>query len=98
MLCPRCQTNNPEGSAHCFNCGQDMSQRLNRAIAAGNTGAAVRLHKSPKEFGRIDTAGSLLVINEEQIIFENRGLDAAAVTGIRYGIYKHYVNGIRSSQ
>ena len=24
MLCPRCGTNNPEGSAHCFSCGGDM--------------------------------------------------------------------------
>ena len=26
MFCPHCNTNNPDGSAHCFNCGHDMDQ------------------------------------------------------------------------
>lgn len=99
MLCPRCDTTNPKGSVHCFNCGQNLSEPAsNRPIAATGTGAAVRTQRVPKEFGRIDIGGTFLVVNEEQIVFDKRGLQAASVTGIRYGIYKHYINGIRSSQ
>lgn len=76
-----------------------MRQRPpDRPVAASRTGAAVRPQQAPKEFGRIDIAGKFLIVTEKQIIFENRGLEAASVTGIRYGVYKHYINGIRSSQ
>src|SRR5437899_765107 len=98
MRCPRCRTNNPEGSAHCFSCGQDMSEPIPNRVVANRTAAAVRPQRVPKEFGKIDIAGTFLVVTEEQIAFDNRGLQAASVTGIRYGIYKHYINGIRSSQ
>ena len=27
MICPRCSTENPSGSAYCFNCGQDLNER-----------------------------------------------------------------------
>jgi hypothetical protein len=52
----------------------------------------------PKEFGRIDINGKLLVINQRAIAFDNSWLQTSEVVGIRFGIYKHYTNGIRTSQ
>jgi len=57
-----------------------------------------RALSEPKEFGRVDINGSIFLVTEREISFEQDILQTAAITGIRFGIYKHYVNGIRSSQ
>ena len=53
---------------------------------------------TPKEFGRVDVNGSVLIATEKEISFNDQTLATASITGIRFGIYKHYVNGIRTSQ
>lgn len=47
---------------------------------------------------RIDVAGNILAISEKEVSFGNQVLRCDEVVGIRYGIYKHYLNGIRTSQ
>ena len=100
MFCTQCGTKNPEGSAHCFNCGQDMGKPPARPLTTGkaSAAAAARPQAAPTEFGRVDIAGRALVIAEQQISFGDQRLQTSAVAGIRYGIYKHYINGIRSSR
>jgi hypothetical protein len=52
----------------------------------------------PKHFGQVDIGGKLLVINDQNISFGDKRLRTDNVVGIRFGIYKHYTNGIRTSQ
>lgn len=47
---------------------------------------------------RIDVGGMPLVISDQEVSFGNQALKCDEVVGIRYGIYKHYLNGIRTSQ
>ncbi len=54
--------------------------------------------KPANVLARIDVAGTSLVISERDVSFGNQVLKCDEVVGIRYGIYKHYLNGIRTSQ
>ena len=99
MFCARCGTKNPENSAHCYNCGQNMAKVPDRSLQnrAGSL-AEERPLPTPKEFGRVDVNGSVLIATEKDISFSGQSLATASITGIRFGVYKHYVNGIRTSQ
>src|SRR2546429_639343 len=99
MFCTRCGTKNPENSANCYNCGQNMVKAPDRSLQkrAGSL-AEERPLPTPKEFGRVDVNGSVLIATEKEISFNDQTLATASITGIRFGIYKHYVNGIRTSQ
>jgi len=54
--------------------------------------------KSINVLARIDVAGTPLLISEKEVSLGNEVLRCDEVVGIRYGIYKHYLNGIRTSQ
>lgn len=99
MFCSRCGTKNPENSANCYNCGQNMAKAPDRSLQ-NRTGslAETRPLPTPKEFGRVDVNGSVLIATEKEISFSGQTLATASITGIRFGVYKHYVNGIRTSQ
>jgi len=60
--------------------------------------AETRPLPTPKEFGRVDVNGSVLIATEKGISFSGQTLATASITGIRFGVYKRYVNGIRTSQ
>lgn len=47
---------------------------------------------------RIDVGGTPLVISDAEISFGNHAFKCDEIVGIKYGIYKHYLNGIRTSQ
>ena len=47
---------------------------------------------------RINVARTPLVISDREIAFGTQILRCDDVVAIRYGVYKHYVNGIRTSQ
>ena len=99
MFCSRCGTKNPENSANCYNCGQNLAKTPERSLQTRSGSLAeVRPLPAPKEFGRVDINGSPLIATEREISFGSQKLATASVTGIRFGIYKHYVNGIRTSQ
>lgn len=51
-----------------------------------------------KEFGRVDMGGRLLTVTDRRITFGDQSLDPAGITGVRFGIYKRYINGIRVEQ
>jgi hypothetical protein len=51
----------------------------------------------PNKFGRADLNGSMLVATEREISFDGQTIATAAITGIRFGVYKSSVNGIRTS-
>jgi hypothetical protein len=99
MFCTRCGTKNPDGSVNCYSCGQNLSAAPDRTLKnrAGSLTESRPL-PAPKEFGKVDVNGSTLVATERELSFGGQTLATAAITGIRYGIYKHYVNGIRTSQ
>jgi hypothetical protein len=99
MFCSRCGTKNPEGSANCYNCGQNLAKTPERSLHPRSGGLAEpRALPAPKEFGRVDINGSPLIATERDISFGSQTLVTPSITGIRFGIYKHYVNGIRTSQ
>lgn len=99
MFCSRCGTKNPEGSANCYNCGQNLAKAPERSLQT-RSGRLFedRALATPKEFGRVDINGSALVVTEQEISFGGQQFLTRSVTGIRFGIYKHYLNGIRTSQ
>jgi hypothetical protein len=97
MQCNRCGTNNPDGSEHCFNCGGDLGAPLvERSFAASPT--ATTKESASRLVAQVDIAGTTLVITEKEIAFGKQSLKCDDVLGIRYGIYKHYINGIRDQQ
>jgi hypothetical protein len=55
---------------------------------------------SPAEhiIGQIDINGTLLVVSNTKVSFGNQSLGCDEIVGIRYGIFKNYVNGIRTSR
>ena len=67
------------------------------AVAA-SSGAAAQRARTLEILGRIDVAGTPLVVTEREISFGNQQMKCDDVVGIRYGVYKHYINGIRVSQ
>jgi len=99
MHCNRCGTKNPEGSEHCFNCGIRMNppQQPDGVVPPGS-GVAAQKATVTNVLARIDIAGTSLVITEREVSFGSQVLRCDEVVGIRYGIYKHYLNGIRTSQ
>jgi hypothetical protein len=99
MFCSRCGTKNPENSANCYDCGQNLAKAPDRSLQTRSGSLAeVRPLPAPKEFGRVDVNGSPLIATEREIAFGSQTLVTSSITGIRFGIYKHYVNGIRTSQ
>ena len=99
MYCNACGTKNPEGSDHCFNCGGSMNPAPNSAKPF-TTSPITLTQKVPATnlLARIDVGGMPLVISDQEVSFGNQALKCDDVVGIRYGIYKHYLNGIRTSQ
>lgn len=76
-----------------------MAKAPDRALETRSGSLAeVRPLAAPNEHGRVDINGSMLVVTEKDISYKATSLKTEGVTGIRYGIYKHYVNGIRTSQ
>ena len=99
MFCTRCGTKNPDSSANCYNCGQNLTKAPDRNLQSrSGTLVETRPLPAPKEFGKVDVNGSILVATEKEISFNGQTLATPTITGIRYGIYKHYLNGIRTSQ
>lgn len=98
MFCPRCGTKNPEGSANCFKCGQNMSKAPGPSLASSRPSAVPSPPPERKELGRVNIDDSLFLVTERDISFQESRLLSEAVTGIRFGVYKHYINGIRTSQ
>ena len=99
MFCTRCGTKNPDGSVNCFNCGQNLSTAPDRTLQTRSGSLTEsRPLPTPKEFGRVDINSSLLTATEREVSFGGVTLATNQITGIRYGVYKHYVNGIRTSQ
>lgn len=102
MYCNHCGTKNPKASDYCFNCGSSMSSppQTEHSATAQSTAVAktVAPAKPANVLARIDVAGTSLVISERDVTFGSQVLRCDEVVGIRYGIYKHYLNGIRTSQ
>lgn len=71
--------------------------RGDRPVAAVS-GAAAQKARTTNILARVDVAGTPLVITEREISFGDQQMKCDDVVGIRYGIYKHYINGIRDSQ
>jgi hypothetical protein len=95
MVCAHCRTQNPVGSMHCFNCGRDISKSTAEPIES----APVRKPASAEQIiGNVDINGTLLVINNTRVSFGYQSLKCDEIVGIRYGIFKNYVNGIRTSR
>src|SRR5581483_9001464 len=82
MFCTRCGTKNPDNSANCYNCGHNMAKAPDRTLQTRSGSLAEVRPVAPPK-----EYGSVDVNGS-----------AFAVTGIRFGVYKHYVNGIRTSQ
>ena len=60
---------------------------------------AVRKPASVEQIvGNIDINGTLLVISNTRVSFGYQKLKCDEIVGIRYGIFKNYVNGIRTSR
>ena len=95
MVCAHCRTENPLGSMHCFNCGRDISKSTAEPIEP----APVRKPASVEQIvGNVDINGTLLVISNTRVSFGYQTLKCDEIVGIRYGIFKNYVNGIRTSR
>lgn len=95
MVCAHCKAQNPASSKHCFNCGRDMSKSTAEPIEsapAQNPASAEQI------IGNVDINGTLLVISNTRVSFGYQNLKCDEIVGIRYGIFKNYVNGIRTSR
>jgi hypothetical protein len=97
MYCNRCGTQNPDGSANCFNCGRSMDAPVDMRIAASPVVGAQRV-RAAELLARIDVAGIPLVVTDDEVTFGTQRMKCDEVVAIRYGVYKHYINGIRDSQ
>ena len=95
MVCAHCRTQNPEGSKHCFNCGRDIDKSTAEPIESVPAPKPV----PPEQIiGNVDINGTLLVISNTRVSFGYQNLKCDEIVGIRYGIFKNYVNGIRTSR
>ena len=95
MVCTHCRTENPAGSGYCFNCGRDMS----KSAAESPVGSPVPQPAPRKQIvANVDVNGTLLAVSDTRVSFGNQSLNSDEIVGIRYGIYKRYVNGIRTSR
>jgi hypothetical protein len=95
MVCAHCRTQNPAGSSHCFNCGRDLSKSIVELIEP----APVHKPASAEQIiGNVDINGTLLVVSNTKVSFGYQNLKCDEIVGIRYGIFKNYVNGIRTSR
>jgi len=74
-----------------------MDARLDPPVAAPAVVGAQRA-RTTELHARIDIAGIPLVVTDEEVTFGNQMMKCDDVVGIRYGVYKHYINGIRDSQ
>jgi len=95
MVCANCKTENPAGSGYCFNCGRDMSKS-----AAEPPVCAQPSKPAPREqiTANVDINGTLLVVSNKRVSFGYQSLNSDEIVAIRYGVYKSYVNGIRTSR
>jgi hypothetical protein len=97
MFCNRCGTQNPDGSANCFNCGRSMDAPADTRVVAPVVPGARRVPAAAL-LARIDVAGTPLVVTDDEVAFGAQKMKCEDVIAIRYGVYKHYINGIRDSQ
>lgn len=95
MVCAHCRTENPAGSGYCFNCGRDISKSASEPIVSAPTPKP-----APREqiIANVDINGTLLVVSNTRVVFGYQSLRSDEIVGIRYGVYKSYVNGIRTSR
>jgi len=103
MYCTACGTKNPDNSDNCFNCGSTMGANHPPRAAGSSSGAAAKQSRTPtartlKAPITVEIAGHAFTVSDEQIQFGRQVLRCDDVVGIRYGVYKHYTNGIRDSQ
>jgi hypothetical protein len=97
MKCNRCGTQNPSGSENCFNCGCDLAHA--QTIPSQAKSRALPSEKMQgKLLDYLEIGGTPLIISDRDIRFDNQTMQSSDVTGIRYGVYKQYVNGIRTSR
>jgi hypothetical protein len=56
--------------------------------------------RAPAEqiIGKVDINGTLLLISNTRVSFGYQNLKCNEIVGIRYGIFKNYVNGVRTSR
>jgi len=95
MVCAHCKTENPVGSGYCFSCGRDIS----KSAAEPPIGAQVP-KPAPREqiIASVDINGNVLVVSNTRVSFGCQALNSDEIVAIRYGVYKSYVNGIRTSR
>jgi hypothetical protein len=92
MVCPRCQTVNPGGSVHCYNCGHDLSKPAERRQP--RPAPTPPPPQRPPILFHVDIAGTMLKVTDREITFGEQRLFTPAVTGISYGVFKQYSNGV----
>jgi hypothetical protein len=63
MFCNRCGTQNPDGSANCFNCGRSMDAPADTRVVAPVVPGA-RQVPAAALLARIDVAGTPLVVTD----------------------------------
>jgi hypothetical protein len=97
MFCNRCGTQNPDGSANCFNCGRSMDAPADTRVVAPVVPGMQQVPAAAL-IARIDVAGTPLVVTDNEVAFGAQEMKCDDVIAIRYGVYKHYINGIRDSQ
>jgi hypothetical protein len=98
MDCSLCGTQNPENSEHCLGCGQLLGTVHAERPARTERKSSVSKAQQVRVLGQVDIAGTTVTVSEQEISFGKRVLRCGDIAGIRYGIYKHYINGIRDSQ
>jgi hypothetical protein len=69
-----------------------------RVIARPNVAGAQAQPQAINDFGQVDIGGRLLTVTDQMITFGNQQLKPSDITGVRFGVYKRYVNGIRVEQ
>src|SRR5215472_82751 len=100
MNCTNCKVSNPDGSEHCFNCGArlgDTAPKIAKPPVRTKHVESERREEA-KILASIDIGGTPLIITESYVSFGMMRLNCGEITGIRYGVYKSYVNGIRTSR
>jgi len=95
MVCASCRTQNPTGSEYCFSCGRKLSKSEAEPVSSASTQKPVVVEKT---IGKVDINGTPLVVTDNKVSFGYQTLKCDEIVGIRYGIHKNYVNGIRTSR
>lgn len=95
MVCAHCRTENPAGSGYCFNCGSGIGKDDARPVVSV---PATKPVPPEQIIGSVDINGTSLVVSKTRVSFGCEELKCEKIIGIRYGVHKSYVNGIRTSR